>query len=59
MPKPEDLPSYELANMVLLARLMVEGALLRQESRGSHFREDFPERSEQWEKHVVLTQNPA
>jgi L-aspartate oxidase len=54
-----DLPSYELANMVLLARLMVEGALLRQESRGSHFREDFPQPSEQWEKHVVLTKDPA
>ncbi len=59
MPKPEDLPSHELANMVLLARLMVESALLRQESRGSHFREDFPEPSEQWEKHVVLTRDPA
>ena len=59
IPKPVDLPSYELANMVLLARLMVEGALLRQESRGSHFREDFPQPSEQWEKHVVLTKDPA
>ena len=55
MPQPEDLASHELANMVLLARLMVEGALLRQESRGSHFREDFPETSDQWERHVVLT----
>ncbi|MCH7714008.1 MAG: L-aspartate oxidase [Chloroflexi bacterium] len=59
MPKPEDLPSYELANMVLLARLMVEAALLRQESRGSHFREDFPQPSEQWEKHLVFTQDIA
>ena len=57
MANPVDLHSYELANMVLLARLMVEGALLRQESRGSHFREDFPQPSEQWEKHVVLTKN--
>ena len=55
MPTPVDLASYELANMVLLARLMVEGALLRQESRGSHFREDFPHPAELWEKHVVLT----
>ena len=33
---------------------MVEAALLRQESRGSHFRQDFPETSAEWEKHVVL-----
>jgi L-aspartate oxidase len=56
MPKPADRDSYELSNMVLLGRLMVEAALLRQESRGSHFREDFPETSVQWAKHVVLVQ---
>jgi L-aspartate oxidase len=53
-PEPAERDSYELSNMVLLGRLMVEAALLRQESRGSHFREDFPETSLQWAKHVVL-----
>ena len=56
MPAPQDRASWELSNMVLLARLMVESALLRQESRGSHYREDFPETRPEWEKHVVLTQ---
>ena len=56
LPPPEDRASWEFANMVLLARLMVESALLRQESRGSHFRQDFPETRPDWEKHVVLTQ---
>lgn len=56
MPPPTDRASWELGNLVLLARLMVESALLRQESRGSHFRADFPDTSPQWEKHVVLTQ---
>ena len=55
MPPPENRASWELANMALLARLMVESALLRQESRGSHFRQDFPETRPDWEKHVVLT----
>ena len=55
MSAPEDRASWELSNMVLLARLMVESALIRQESRGSHFREDFPESLPEWEKHVVLT----
>jgi L-aspartate oxidase len=52
---PVDREGYELRNMVLLGRLMVEAALLRQESRGSHFREDFPETLTEWEKHVVLS----
>ena len=56
IPPPDNRASWELGNMVLLARLMVESALLRQESRGSHFRLDFPETRPEWEKHVVLTQ---
>jgi L-aspartate oxidase len=55
-PKSTERVSWELSNMLLLGRLMVESALLRQESRGSHFREDFPETRSQWEKHVVLSQ---
>jgi L-aspartate oxidase len=51
---PTDRASHELRNMVLLGRLMAEAALLRQESRGSHFRADFPQTSANWEKHVVL-----
>ena len=38
----------------LLARLMAESALVREESRGSHFRVDFPSESEAFERHVVL-----
>jgi len=54
MPRPADRASYELRHMVLLGRLMVEAALLRQESRGSHFREDFPKTTPDWEKHIIL-----
>ena len=56
LPRPTDLASHQLANMVLLGLLMAEAALLRQESRGSHFREDFPETSKAWEKHVVAVE---
>jgi L-aspartate oxidase len=38
----------------LLARLIAECALVREESRGSHFRADFPTSSEAFERHVVL-----
>ncbi len=56
MPPPGDRESWELTNMALLGRLVVESALLRQESRGSHYREDFPETLPHWAKHVVLSQ---
>ena len=51
---PTDRPSYELANMVLVGRLMAEAALIREESRGAHFRSDFPKPSDAWLRHVVF-----
>jgi L-aspartate oxidase len=38
----------------LLTRLIARTALTREESRGSHFRADFPSESEDFERHVVL-----
>jgi L-aspartate oxidase len=35
------------------ARLICEAALLRQESRGAHFRADHPEPSEHWRGHII------
>ncbi|MSQ13214.1 MAG: L-aspartate oxidase [Dehalococcoidia bacterium] len=49
-----DRAANELVNMVLIARLMVEGALVRQESRGAHYRTDFPEPRKEWELHTVF-----
>ena len=37
-----------------LTRLVARSALTREESRGSHFRADFPSESEEFERHVVL-----
>jgi len=54
LPQPTDRPAYELNNMVLNARLMAEAALLRQESRGAHFRTDFPTSSSDWQKHIIF-----
>jgi L-aspartate oxidase len=54
LPQPTDRPSYEMNNMVLNARLMAEAALLREESRGAHFRTDFPKSSPDWKKHIVF-----
>lgn len=43
---------FELRNLLDLALIMGHSALNRQESRGSHFREDFPDRDDSsWLKH--------
>jgi L-aspartate oxidase len=57
LPQPGDRPSYELGNLVLCARLVTEAALLREESRGAHFRTDFPQTSPEWQRHIVLRKN--
>jgi L-aspartate oxidase len=54
---PTDRPSYELANMVMVGRLMAEAALIREESRGAHFRSDFPRPSDAWLRHVVFRED--
>ncbi len=40
-------------NFVTLARLVARAALWREESRGGHFRTDFPERDEKWRVHSI------
>ncbi|MFL5582388.1 MAG: L-aspartate oxidase [Gemmatimonadaceae bacterium] len=43
----------EEENMVLTARLIAESALLRKESRGGHYRSDFPTAKKAWKgKHI-------
>jgi L-aspartate oxidase len=56
---PRDRADYEIANMVLLGRLLVEAALLREESRGAHFRADFPTERPEWRRHILFRAGPA
>ncbi len=51
---PSDRFSHELNNLILCARLMAEAALFREESRGAHFRTDFPHSSPAWLKHIIF-----
>jgi len=44
-------PGYELQNMIFVSQMILQGALLREETRGAHNREDFPERRNDWSHH--------
>ena len=46
---------YEIRHLITCGRLMTEAALYREESRGSHFRADFPWTSEKWRRHIVIS----
>jgi L-aspartate oxidase len=45
--------SISSRNFVTLAKLITAAALWREESRGGHFRKDFPERDEKWRVHSI------
>jgi L-aspartate oxidase len=57
LPQSGDRPSYERHSLVSCARLVTEAALLREESRGAHFRTDFPETSPEWQRRIVFRKN--
>lgn len=44
----------DLANMLLVGRLVAQSALERTESRGTHYRSDHPSSESDWLRHVVL-----
>jgi len=50
----------ELANMITTAWLVARAALERTESRGAHFRTDFPEKDDaHWKRHLLLRSQGA
>ncbi len=51
--------SFELGGLLQVAAAALAAATARQESRGSHQREDFPERDdEHWLRHTAITATP-
>lgn len=49
--------ALEVENLTLVAEMVARAALLREESRGVHFREDFPQQREEWRRNVVIRRN--
>ncbi len=51
--------AFELQSLLDVAETIVTSALARQESRGAHYRSDFPKRDDvQWLKHSVARRTP-
>lgn len=46
----------EVKNRLLVGKMMATAMLLREESRGTHYREDFPARSDEWTQRIVMQQ---
>lgn len=46
--------ALEAMNMVKVAKMVALSALARAESRGAHFREDFPEEDGRWARNVTI-----
>lgn len=52
--------ALEVSSMVRLGRAMAGAALLRTESRGAHYREDFPEQDDdRWLKNILIRSDGA
>lgn len=51
--------ALDVVNQLTIARLVVEAALVREESRGAHYRADFPERDDaRWLRSIVEQRGP-
>ncbi|NQT37654.1 MAG: L-aspartate oxidase [Planctomycetes bacterium] len=56
----DDPTGWELQNMLLIARFMIEAAAVRTETRGVHVRTDFPRTDDsRWNHHITFRRDPA
>jgi L-aspartate oxidase len=58
-PRRATVAQLEDANLLDLARILVTAALAREESRGAHYRSDFPNTSTDFARHLRWGRNPA
>ena len=52
--RPKNEHELETANVFLLAAALADAAVSREESRGAHYRSDFPETRDAWRVHQRL-----
>ncbi len=51
--------SWEATNLLTVASILVAAALRRQETRGCHWREDYPTASPVWRGHLLAGLDPT
>jgi fumarate reductase (CoM/CoB) subunit A len=51
------LDALELENMLQVAELVTHSAIIRKESRGSHYREDYPKTLKNWNRSIVMNKD--
>jgi succinate dehydrogenase / fumarate reductase flavoprotein subunit len=51
--------ALDLNNLLTVSEIVTKAAVLRQESRGAQFRDDFPEKSEEWGKYNLRVTKTA
>ncbi len=54
---PGLLQCLELHSMLEISELLVRGAIMRKESRGAHYRSDFPKKDRKWLKNIIFKKN--
>jgi L-aspartate oxidase len=54
-----DPQGWQLQNMLEVTRLMIRGAIRREETRGVHFRGDHPDASDAWRVHIAWHRGDA
>ena len=51
--------AIDLTSLLLVSEAITHAALLRKESRGAQFREDFPNKDAEWGKHNIIVKRGA
>jgi succinate dehydrogenase/fumarate reductase flavoprotein subunit len=44
----------EFQNMLLVSEMVIRAALVRKESRGAHYRNDYPQESLKWQSNIMF-----